>query len=182
MTKVIGFVISIDTFEQKCVVLKGMLKSPRLKDRVQTIGIEQYLSNNYIYEHNFLENIKKLYKQAGNYDDQQQFKDIIESGMVSTSKVFTDNIPISPMTSTPFKKPSAQKSLCMFTNILKLKQKTAYCLFGAAKSKRKAINFFVNPPWALKQKRKGNSKIDEQIKSFFINGLCIIHNSCNHQL
>ena len=42
MTKVIDYVLSIDTFEQQCVVLKGMLQSPRLKDHVQTIGIDQY--------------------------------------------------------------------------------------------------------------------------------------------
>ena len=62
MNKVIDYVLSIDTFEQKCVVLKGMLQSPRLKDHVQTIGIDQSLSNNAIYEHKFLENIKTLYK------------------------------------------------------------------------------------------------------------------------
>ena len=61
----------IDTFEQKCVVLKGMLQSPRLKDHVHTIGIDPYLSNNAIYEHKCLENIKKLYKQAGKCDNQQ---------------------------------------------------------------------------------------------------------------
>ena len=43
------FFPSIDTFEQKYVVLKGMLQSPRLKDHVQTIGIDQSLSNNAIY-------------------------------------------------------------------------------------------------------------------------------------
>ena len=42
MTKVIDYVLSIDTFEQKCVVLKGMLKSPQPKYHVQTIGIYQY--------------------------------------------------------------------------------------------------------------------------------------------
>ena len=40
MTKVIDYVLSIDTFEQQCVVLKGMLQSPRLKDHVKTIGID----------------------------------------------------------------------------------------------------------------------------------------------
>ena len=64
MTKVIDSVLSIDTFEQPCVVLKGMLKPPRLKDHVHTIVIAQYLSNNAIYEHKCLENIKTLYKQA----------------------------------------------------------------------------------------------------------------------
>ena len=37
-TKVIGFVLSIDKFEQQCVVLKGMLQSPQLKYHVHTIG------------------------------------------------------------------------------------------------------------------------------------------------
>ena len=41
MTMVIDSVFSIDTFEQQCVVIKGMLQSPRLKDYVQTIGIEK---------------------------------------------------------------------------------------------------------------------------------------------
>ena len=69
------------------------------------------------------------------------------------------------MTSTPVKKPSAQKSLYMFTNFLEMKKKTAYRQVGADKSKRKA----GNTPWALKQKRKGNSKIYEQIKEFLYN-------------
>ena len=54
MTKVVDYILSIDTFEQKCVVLKGMLQSPLLKDHVQTIGIDQYLSNNAIYDHKCL--------------------------------------------------------------------------------------------------------------------------------
>ena len=58
--------------------------------------------------------------------------------------------------------------MCMFTNILEVKKKTTYRQVGAAKSKRKAIEF-RNTPWALKQKRKGNSKIDEQIKKCLYN-------------
>ena len=49
ITKVIGYVLSIDTFEQKCAVIKGMLQSPRIKYHVKTIGIDQSLSNNAIY-------------------------------------------------------------------------------------------------------------------------------------
>ena len=41
MTKVIDYVLSIDTFEQQYVVLEVMLQSPRLKYDVQTIGIDQ---------------------------------------------------------------------------------------------------------------------------------------------
>ena len=118
MTKVIDSVLSIDTFEQQYVVLKVILKSPRLKDQVQTIGIDQYLSNTAIYEHKCLENIKQLCKQSGKCDNQQQFKDILKAAMVSTPEGFTNNSLISPMTSTPIKKPSARKSLCLFTKTI----------------------------------------------------------------
>ena len=84
--------------------------------------------------------------------------------MVYTPEGFTDNSPIYTMTSTPVMKPSAQKSLCMFTNILEVKNKTAHRQVGAAKSKCKAIKF-VNSLWALKPNRKLNSNIDEQIKN-----------------
>ena len=102
-----------------------MLQSPRLKCHVNIIDIDQYLRNNDLFEHKFLENIKELYKHAGNCDDQQQFKDILESAMVSTSEVFAGNSPRSPMTPTSVKNPSAIKSLCLFTNILYVKDKTA---------------------------------------------------------
>ena len=62
MTKVIDCVLSINTFEQQCVVLKGMLQSPQLKYHMHTIGIDQPLIKNAIYEHKCLENIKKLHK------------------------------------------------------------------------------------------------------------------------
>ena len=99
-------------------MLKGMLQSPRLKDHVQTIVIDPSLRNNTIYEHKCLENIKTLYKQAGKCYNQQQFKDIFKAAMVSTPEGFTYNSHISTRTSTPVKKQSAQKSLCMFTNVL----------------------------------------------------------------
>ena len=38
--KVIDYVLSVNTFEQKCVAIKGMLQSPRLKDHMKTIGID----------------------------------------------------------------------------------------------------------------------------------------------
>ena len=42
--------------------------------------------------------------------------------MIYALEGFTDNIPISPMTSIPVKKPSARKSLCIFTNNLDVKK------------------------------------------------------------
>ena len=67
-----------------------MMQSPQLKYHVQTIGIDKSLSNNALYEHKRLEKIKKVYKQAGKCDDQQQFKDFLEADMVYTTEVFTD--------------------------------------------------------------------------------------------
>ena len=55
-------------------------------------------------------------------------------------KGFTDSSPIYPMTATPVKKPSSQKSLCLFTNILEVK-KTAYRQVGAATAKRMSTQF-----------------------------------------
>ena len=67
---------------------------------------------------------KKMYQHAGKIDDQQNPNDVIDATMVYNPEVFTDNIPNAPMTSTQFKKPSAPKSLCLFTNIFNVKPKT----------------------------------------------------------
>ena len=80
--------------------------------------------------------------------------------MVSSPELFTDNSPIYLVTSTPVKKTSAQKSLCMFTNVSYVNKINAYRRVGAAKSKRKAIKY-GNTPCLLKQNLKGDSNIDE---------------------
>ena len=121
----IDYVLLIDTFEKHCFVLKGILQLLRLKDRVETISIHRSLINNALYEHKCLQNINKLYKHSGKCDNQKQFKDILDAAMVSTTEGFNYNSPISPMTSTPVKITSAIKSLCLFTNILYVKKKTA---------------------------------------------------------
>ena len=51
--------------------------------------------------------------------------------MVSTPELFNINSPISIMKSSPAKKTSARKSLCMFTNVLYANKKTAYRRVGA---------------------------------------------------
>ena len=79
--------------------------------------------------------------------------------MVSTPEGFTDNSLRYPMIPTLVKKAIVIKSLCLFTNILYLKNKTAIHRVGDAKSKRKAII----------SKRKGNSKINNQIKKYLYN-------------
>ena len=65
MTKVIDYVISINTFEQKYIVHKIMLQSECLKEHMSTIGINQLLSNITLFEHIYLKKIKKLYQRAG---------------------------------------------------------------------------------------------------------------------
>ena len=77
--------------------------------------------------------------------------------MVSTPELFADNSPRYPMTQTPVKKSTAIKSLCIFTNILDVKKKSAICQVGADKFKRKAIKSGTTS-WPLKLKRKLNSK------------------------
>ena len=47
----------------------------------------------------------------------------------------------------------------MFTKFLDVNKEISYRRVGAVKQKRKAIKF-GNTPWALKQKLKGNSKIN----------------------
>ena len=88
--------------------------------------------------------------------------------MISNPEGFTDNSPIYPMTSTPVKKPSTIKSLCLFTNILDVKKESAYRWVGAAKYECKEIKYGTTP-WSLKQNQKGNSKIDDQVKKSHYN-------------
>ena len=88
--------------------------------------------------------------------------------MVSTPEVFTNDSPISPMTSTLVNKPSSGKSLCLFTNILYVKEKTDIPQFQYAKFNRKAIKAGTTP-WSLKPNREVNSKINEQIKKYLYN-------------
>ena len=70
-----------------------------------TIRIHQSLSNSAFYEHICLENIKKLYKYSGKCDNQQQYKAIIETAMVSTTEEFTDNSLMLPGSSVTVKIP-----------------------------------------------------------------------------
>ena len=100
----------------------------------------------------------KKYQHVGKCYDQQNLKDIIDAAMVLTTEGVTDEIPNVPMTSAPVKKPSARKSLCLFTNILDVKKKTAKHRIGAAKSKRKAMKV-GNILWTKKTKLKGHSNI-----------------------
>ena len=56
-----------------------------------------------MYEHRCMKSTKKLYKSSVKCDSKQQYKDIFESGMVSTTGVFTYNVSISPVPSVAVK-------------------------------------------------------------------------------
>ena len=78
------------------------------------------------------------------------------------------------MIPTTVKKPGAKKSLCLSTNMLDVKNKTAVRRVGAAKSKYKAIKSGTTQ-WELKPKRRLNSIINDHIRSLFMIGLLITH-------
>ena len=106
--------------------------SPNNWKHIVAIGVEQKLSNCDFYEHRYLENTNRLYKDTGKCDDQQQYKDILEAEMVSTTEWCTDN---SPMTSNPYvstKNPSERKPQRQFSETLDVKHKTSVCRLGEA--------------------------------------------------
>ena len=159
LNKCIGSILSIDTFEQQNVLIKCILQSPRFEDHMKTIGIDQSLCTRSCFEHKYMNNIKKIYQHAGKCYDQQNLKDILDAAMVSPTDGVTDNIPNVPMTSTRIKKPSAWKSLCLLTNTLDVKRKTAERRIVDSKSKRRAMKVGTIQ-WTKKTRRKVNSKIN----------------------
>ena len=116
-----------------------MLQSSRLEDHMETIGIDQSSFTRSSFENRCMKNIKNIYQHAGKCDDQQNLKYIIDADILSTPEGVTDNSPNVNMTSTPVKKPSASKSLCLFKNILDVQPKTSKRRFVAAKSRRKSM-------------------------------------------
>ena len=106
---------------------------------MQTIGIDQSLCTRSSFEHKCMNNIQKIYQHTGKCDDQKNLKAIIDAAMVFTPEGVTDNIFNVPTTSTTVKKPRARKSLCLFTNILDIKLKTAKLGIVVEKSKRRAM-------------------------------------------
>ena len=49
INKAIDYILSIDTFENQCVVIEGMLLSPCLEDHMKTIFIDKSLCNRYSF-------------------------------------------------------------------------------------------------------------------------------------
>ena len=130
---------------------------------METIGIDQSSFARTSFENRCMNNIKKIYQHVGKCDDQQNLKDIIDAAILSTPEGVTDTSPNVHMSSKQVKKPSARKSLRLFTNVLEVNPKTAKRRFVAAKLKRKSMKV-CNSLWTKKTKRKGHSKINDQIK------------------
>ena len=84
--------------------------------------------------------------------------------MFYTPEEIPDYSPIFLMTQKTFRKTSAGKSLCLFTNIFDVKKRTDIRCVGDDKSKHISIKSGCSL-WKNKNKRKGNSKINEQMKS-----------------
>ena len=87
----------------------------------------------------------------------KNLKDILDAAILSTPEGVTYNCPDVPMPSTTVKKPSARKSLYLFTNILDTKPKTEKRRIGAVKSKCRAIKVDTSL-WTKKKNEKGIKK------------------------
>ena len=111
--------------------------------------------------------MKKIYQHAGKCDDQKNLKDIIDAAMVSTPQGVTDNSTSVPLISTPVKKGSARKSLCLFTNILDVKPKTVKRRIVAANSKRRPMRVGTSQ-WT--KKIKGIKKYMIRSNAIFMHG------------
>ena len=124
---------------------------------MKTIGIEQTSFTRSSFEQICMNNIKNIYQHASKWDDQQNLKDIIEAVLLSTPYGVTYNSTNVHMTSTPVKKPSARKSLFLFTTILDVKPKTAKRSFVAENPNAKPWKWVISCG-PRKQNEKGIQK------------------------
>ena len=83
--------------------------------------------------------------------------------MVLTPEGVTYDSPNVHIKSSPFKKPIARKSLCLFTNILDVKPTTEKRRFVAAKFRHKAMKM-CNNLWTkkIKKKREFKNQLSDQ--------------------
>ena len=134
-----------------------MLQSSRIEDHMKTIFIDLSSFTRSSFDHRCMNKINNIYQHAGKCDYQKNLKDILEAALLYTPEGFTDNSTNMNMPSTPVKKPSARRSLCLFTNILYVKPETEKRCFGAAKSRRKDMKV-CNNLWTKKQNENGIQK------------------------
>ena len=162
ITKVINYILYIDTFEQQRVFLKGMFQSTCLKDHMKAIGIDQSLSFSASFEHKFLNNIKKIYQHTVRYYDQQKFKNILEDAMVSTPEEIPDDSPSFHTNQTTVKNPTAIKSLRFSPKYLMLTRQLLSVMLETKNKNEELLNLEV--VCGKLKKRKVHSKINDHIK------------------
>ena len=127
------------------------------------------LSNSKFFEHVCLEDINKLYKIEGKFDDQQQCKAMIETALVSTPEWCNDKIPITPndsnisQSSFSPKNKYARKSLKTNSNTLGFKPKTAVRRLCDSKHKPLAIKS-GNELWSHVKTLRGRTLIIDAVK------------------
>ena len=80
---------------------------------------------------------------------------------------FTDNSPMSPKYPMIVRNTSEIKSLYLFTEVFDVKKKTSVTRVCADKSKCKAVRAGTML-WSSIKNRKGNTKINEQVRNLFI--------------
>ena len=79
LNKAIDYILYIDTFEQQCILIIGMLQSPRLEYHMKTIGVDQSLCNRSSFEHKCMNNIKKIYQHTVKCDDQKNLENVLDA-------------------------------------------------------------------------------------------------------
>ena len=129
-----------------------MLQSLKLKYCVQTIGIDQSLSDNDLHEHKCLENIKKLYKKLVSVTTSNNPKILLRLLWFLLLKDSPITVPYIPWHHDQSRKKDLENHCVFSLNFLDVNKKTSTRQSGAAKSKRKAIKYGTTP-WALKEKK-----------------------------
>ena len=161
LKKVIDSILYINTFDQQCVVIKCLLQSSRLEDHMKTIGIDQSSFERTSFEHRYMNNIKKIYQHAGKCDDQQSFKDIIDAANYLLQRESQIIVP------TFIWHQNQQKNQVLGNHCV---YSQTYWMLDL--QQRNVVLWLQNQdanPWKYaiafwQKKRKGHSKINEQIK------------------
>ena len=65
---------------------------------MKTIGIDQSLCTRSSFEHECMNNTKKIYQHLVKWGEQQNLKDVLDADVVSTPEGVTYNSPNVPMT------------------------------------------------------------------------------------
>ena len=125
-------------------------------------------------------NFNNLYKSAGKYDGQQQYKSIFEVAMFSTTEGLTDNILMSLSADLSIKNPRVRKLIHQFSEILDVKQKNSICRLGTAKSKQNIFRKLYIMCSSI-SKIQGQTIIYARVKHMYRIGLYRIFRLFNHQ-